>query len=160
MAIIVVLLALLSACAGVPAKRSPGPANDIADRLGDAAKPDVYRVGELEIRVYRDREEMVKDLPEVPRLVDGLRFGNQQIKLYGYHDRENKRIYSVDDIPTLIHEFKHYLEPKWEHAAPQFKDAQAGAPGAGPSTLRSTEGPAAPNRVRLPKLGCAPACLR
>ncbi len=160
MAIIIILLVLLSACSSVPARRSPGPANDVADEIGNASKPDVYRVGELEILIYRDREEMVKHLPELPRLVDGLRFGSQQIKLYGYHDREKKRIYSVDDIPTLIHEFKHYLEPGWEHPAPQFTDATPGAPAAGPSPLRSVESPAAQDKIPLPRLGCLPACLR
>ncbi|MBI2540156.1 MAG: hypothetical protein HYW04_10260 [Deltaproteobacteria bacterium] len=136
------------------------PANDVADKIGDESKPDVYRVGELEILVYRDREEMVKNLPDVPRMVDGLTFGNQRIKLYGYHDREKKRIYSVDDIPTLIHEFKHYLEPNWEHPAPQFTDTKAGAPTANPAPLRAVERPAKRDTVPLPRLGCLPACLR
>jgi len=159
-AIIIILLVLLSACASVPAKRTPGLANDIAAQIGDAARPDVYRLGELEVRIYRDRDEMVKDLPEVPRLVDGLRLGNQQIKLYGYHDREKKRIYSVDDIPTLIHEFKHYLEPKWDHDAPQFTDAKSEPPALRPSSRPPLETPTTRNRVPLPKLGCVPTCLK
>lgn len=151
----------MSACSTAPSRRVPGPANDIADRSEEPLKPEIYRVGELEILVYKDREEMVKHLPELPRLVDGLRFGNQQIKLYGYHDRERKRIYSVDDIPTLIHELKHYLEPNWEHPAPQFTDTKAGAaPTANPAPLRAVERPAKRDTVPLPRLGCLPACLR
>lgn len=160
MAIIIILLVLLSACSSVPAGRSPGPANDVADKIGDASKPDVYRVGELEILVYKDREAMVRDLPEAPRLVDGLTFGNQRLKIYGYHDRDKKRIYSVDDIPTLLHEFKHYLEPQWEHPAPKFKEFEADGSSAAPSPPDSVEGPARRDSAPPPKLGCLPVCLR
>jgi len=158
--LIISLLLFMSACSSVPSRRGPGPANDIADRSEDPSKPQIYRVGELEILVYKDRDEMVKHLPELPRLVDGLRFGNQQIKIYGYHDRDKKRIYSVDDIPTLIHEFRHYLEPNWEHPAPQFTDTKAGAPTAAPPPVRAVESPAKQDTVPLPRLGCLPACLR
>ncbi len=157
---IITVLLFMAACSSVPSRRVPGPANDIARRSEDPLKPEIYRVGELEILVYRDREEMVKNLPELPRLVDGLRLGSQQIKIYGYHDRDKKRIYSVDDIPTLIHEFKHYLEPDWEHPAPQFADGNAGAPTAAPSPVRAVESPAKRDAVPLPNLTCLPACLK
>lgn len=158
--LIISLLLFTSACSGVAPRRSLGPADDIADQGGEASRAKIYRVGELEILVYRDREAMVKDLPEVPRLVDGLTFGNQRIKIYGYHDRENKRIYSVDDIPTLIHEFRHYLEPNWEHPAPQFTDVNANGSTAAQSFLKNMETPTRQNAAPLPKLGCLPACLR
>lgn len=158
--LIISLLFFMSACSSVPPRRSLGPADDIADQSGEASGPKIYRAGELEILVYREREAMVKDLPDLPRFVDGLRFGNQQIKIYGYHDRENKRIYSVDDLPTLIHEFKHYLEPNWEHPAPQFMDINANDSTAVQSSLKSMEAPTRQNAAPLPKLGCLPACLK
>ena len=158
--LIISLLFFMSACSSVSPRRSLGPADDIADQGGEASGAKIYRVGELEILVYRDREAMVKDLPDLPRFVEGLRFGNQQIKIYGYHDRENKRIYSVDDIPTLIHEFRHYLEPNWEHPAPQFTDVKTNDSAAAQSSLESMEAPTRQNAAPLPRLGCLPACLK
>lgn len=159
MAIIIILLVLMSACSSVPARRSLGPANDVADKIGDVSKPDVYRVGELEILVYRDREAMVPELPDLPKLVDGLRIGSKQLKIYGYYDKAKKRIYTVNDIGTLIHELKHFLEPDWEHAAPALGDISADELQNAESTVRNPrESP--PDQKPLPKISCLPTCLR
>lgn len=123
--------------------------------------PEIYRVGELEVRVYKDRETMVPDLPDLPKLIDGLRVGSKQIKLYGYHDRPNKRIYTVDDIQTLIHEFRHYLEPEWEHPSPLTADAFVGeSRDNAVSTMKGSSVSGKPEAVLLPKLSCLPTCLR
>jgi hypothetical protein len=72
-------------------------------------------VGEVEVRLYQDRESMVRDLPPFFALLEATRVNNQQIKVNGFYDAEHKRIYSVDDAKVVIHEFKHYLEPAWRH---------------------------------------------
>ena len=58
---------------------------------------------------------MVQDLPPVLSLLEALKIGGRQTKVLGYYDRQNKRIYSINDARVLIHEFKHYLEPDWKH---------------------------------------------
>ena len=60
---------------------------------------------------------MTQDLPILLTLVDATRVADRQIKLLGYYDKEKKRIYAIDDARILLHEFKHYLEPDWRHAA-------------------------------------------
>ena len=78
-------------------------------------EPEIFRVGEVEVRLYQDRESMVRDLPPFFALLEATRVNNQQIKVNGFYDVEHKRIYSIDDAKVVIHEFKHYLEPAWRH---------------------------------------------
>jgi hypothetical protein len=80
-------------------------------------EPEIFRVGEIEVRLYQDRESMVRDLPPFFALLEATRVNNQQIKVNGFYDPEHKRIYSIDDAKVVIHEFKHYLEPAWRHGA-------------------------------------------
>ena len=77
--------------------------------------PEIFRVGELEVRLYQDRGEMVKNLPPIFALLEASMLSGKQITVSGYFDRENKRIYAINDARTVIHEFKHYLEPDWRH---------------------------------------------
>jgi len=79
------------------------------------SEPEVFRVGELEVRLYSDRERMVQSLPPIFTLLSATRVGNIQIQVSGYCDKENKRIYAINDAKTVLHEFKHYLEPEWRH---------------------------------------------
>jgi len=79
--------------------------------------PEIFRVGELEVWLYQDREKMTQDLPILLTLVDATRVADRQVKVLGYYDKEKKRIYAIDDARILLHEFKHYLEPDWRHAA-------------------------------------------
>jgi hypothetical protein len=96
---------MLSACAVTGEGRRPvGRGN-----------PEIFRVGEIEVRLYQDRETMVKDLPAFLVLLEATRAGDKQIRINGYYDEQNKRIYSIDDARIVIHEFKHYLEPGWTH---------------------------------------------
>jgi hypothetical protein len=77
--------------------------------------PEIYRIGELEVRLYKNRETLAQELPLILSTVEALSVGNKQIKVLGYFDRQKKRIYSVDDPRVLLHELKHYLEPDWRH---------------------------------------------
>ena len=77
--------------------------------------PEIFRVGKLEVRLYNDRERMAQDLPSVLALADSLRVGNKQLKVLGYYDSQNQRVYSINDARVLLHELKHYLEPNWRH---------------------------------------------
>ena len=77
--------------------------------------PETYRVGDLEVRLYQDREKMVRDLPTALSLIDATRLGDTQLRILGYYDRQKRRIYSIDDARILLHELKHYLEPDWRH---------------------------------------------
>jgi len=79
------------------------------------SNPEIFRVGELEIRLYSDRDQLVRSLPPIFALLAATRVGDSQIQVSGYYDKENKRIYAVNDARTVIHEFKHYLEPEWRH---------------------------------------------
>lgn len=79
------------------------------------AEPEIFRVGELEVRLYSNRQRMMSSLPPFLVLLAGTRVGNDQIQISGYYDQENKRIYAINDAKTVIHEFKHYLEPEWKH---------------------------------------------
>jgi len=154
-------LFFFSACSSVPPRKVVGSGPSSAILSEPSSRRDIYRVGELEVLVYKDREAMVQDLPELPKLIDGLRFGSKQIKLYGYHDRPNKRIYTVDDIQTLIHEFKHYLEPEWEHPSPLTADSFVGeSRDNAVSTMKGSSVSGKPEAVLLPKLSCLPTCLR
>ena len=92
--------------------------------LSCAAKEriDVFHVGKVEVRLYSTREAMTKDLPEVLQLADNLRVTDKVIKVFGYYDRENKVIYTVDDARTVIHEFKHHFEPEWKHSYEEKKN--------------------------------------
>jgi len=77
--------------------------------------PEIFRVGELEVRLYQDREKMSRDLPPSIALAGALRVGAKQFEVLGYYDEQNKRIFSVNDARVLLHEIKHYLEPHWRH---------------------------------------------
>jgi len=83
--------------------------------LTDPTSPQVFRMGELEIRLYKDQAGLSKELPPVLAAVQALSIGGQQVQVLGYFDKENKRIYSLDDTRVLLHELKHYFEPEWEH---------------------------------------------
>lgn len=79
------------------------------------ADPEIFRVGDLEVRLYQDREKMSRDLPPSLALAGALRIGGKQLQVLGYYDEQNKRIFSVNDARVLLHEIKHYLEPHWRH---------------------------------------------
>lgn len=89
-------------------------------------EPEIFRVGEIEVRLYQDRESMLRDLPPFFALLEATRVSSQQIKVNGFYDPEHKRIYSIDDAKVVIHEFKHYLEPAWRHSAETAR-SEAGA---------------------------------
>ena len=73
-------------------------------------------MGDLEVRLYQDREKMSRDLPASLALAGALRIGGKQLQILGYYDEHNKRIFSVNDARVLLHEIKHYLDPHWRHA--------------------------------------------
>ena len=77
--------------------------------------PEIIRVGDLEVRLYQDRDRMSRELPSSLAWTEALRIGSRQVKILGYYDKENKRIFSIDDTRVLLHELKHYLEPHWRH---------------------------------------------
>jgi hypothetical protein len=77
--------------------------------------PQVFRIGELEVRLYKDQAGLAKELPPVLAAVQALSIGGQQVQVLGYFDKQNKRIHSLDDTRVLLHELKHYFEPEWEH---------------------------------------------
>jgi len=93
-----VLCLLLSACAAAV-----------------SSKPEIYRIGDLEVRLYKDQESLAQQLPPILSAVQALSVGGRQVKVMGYFDRQNKRVYSLDDTRVLLHELKHYLEPDWKH---------------------------------------------
>ena len=99
----------------------------LAAFLSCAAKErvEVFHMGEVEVRLYSTREAMTKELPEVLQLVDNLRVTDKVIKVFGYYDRENKIIYSVNDARTVIHEFRHYMEPDWRHGSEAKKHRES-----------------------------------
>lgn len=88
--------------------------------------PEIFRVGEVEVRLYPDRERMVRNLPPLFALVEATKVGNTQIQVSGYFDPQTKTIYAINDARTVIHEFKHYLEPEWTHGhGPDRSDKQS-----------------------------------
>jgi len=92
-----------------------------------ANEPETFRVGEVEVRLYQNRERMVLHLPPLFALLEATRVGNRQIQVSGYFDPRTKTIYAINDAKTVIHEFKHYLEPHWKHrhdAAPADRQTQ------------------------------------
>ncbi len=94
--------------------------------------PEVYRIGEIEVRLYKNRETLAQELPPLLSTLEALRVGGKQVQVLGYFDRQKKRIYSIDDPRVLLHELKHYLEPDWRHdiecARPTTPNEQAGSP--------------------------------
>ena len=80
-----------------------------------SSKPEIYRIGELEVRLFKDRESLTQQLPPILSAVQAMSVGGAQVKVMGYFDRQNKRIYSLDDTRVLLHELKHYLDPDWKH---------------------------------------------
>ena len=105
-----------------------------------SSNPEILRVGELEVRLYQDRERMSRDLPPSLALAGALRIGGKQLQILGYYDERNKRIFSVNDTRVLLHELKHYLEPHWRHEiGADYLDAfkqgvQSACVGCAPST--------------------------
>jgi hypothetical protein len=98
-------LLALNACAAAPMSSPLIARSDL----------EVFRVGELEVRLYQDSERMSRDLPASLATVSALRIGSKQLQVLGYYDEANKRIYSINDARVLLHEIKHYLEPHWRH---------------------------------------------
>lgn len=74
----------------------------------------LYKIGDLEIRIYTDRETMLLDMPVRGTLYNSAIEPLGQI-VVGFYDREKKRIYSVDRVDVLIHELRHHLQPEWRH---------------------------------------------
>lgn len=87
----------------------------IKARPDTANSPEIFRVGEVEVRLYPDRERMVRNLPPLFALIEATKVGNTQIQVSGYFDPQTKTIHAINDARTVIHEFKHYLEPEWTH---------------------------------------------
>ena len=102
---VALLLLVLNAC-------SAGMAGSPSALRSDV---EIFRVGELEIRLYQDQDSMARELPASLALVDALRIGGKRLRVLGYYDNQNKRIYSINDARVLLHEIKHYLEPHWRH---------------------------------------------
>ena len=102
---VALLLLILNAC-------SAGMAGSPSALRSDV---EIFRVGELEIRLYQDQDSMARELPASLALVDALRIGGKRLRVLGYYDNQNKRIYSINDARVLLHEIKHYLEPNWRH---------------------------------------------
>src|SRR3972149_12237571 len=100
---VVLLLLVLNACSAGMAGSSSAMRSDV----------EIFRVGELEIRLYQDQDSMARELPASLALVDALRIGGKRLRVLGYYDNQNKRIYSINDARVLLHEIKHYLEPSW-----------------------------------------------
>lgn len=108
---------LMSCLAGCTAGAKPDFPNE----------PETFRVGEVEVRLYQNRERMVRHLPPLFALLEATKVGNRQIEVSGYFDPQTKTIYALNDAKTVIHEFKHYLEPNWRHgheAAPVTQPSQ------------------------------------
>ena len=99
------LLLILNSCSA----STGGPSSNLR------SDPEIIRVGDLEVRLYQDRDRMSRELPSSLAWTEALRIGNRQLKILGYYDKENKRIFSIDDTRVLLHELKHYLEPHWRH---------------------------------------------
>ncbi len=77
--------------------------------------PEIYRVGDLEVRLYQDQNKLARDLPVLLTLINATKVGDRQLRILGYYDKQKKRIYAIDDARVVIHEFKHLLEPDWRH---------------------------------------------
>ena len=106
--------------------------------------PEIYRIGDLEVRLYKNRETLAQELPPLLSTLEALRVGGNQVQVLGYFDRQKKRIYSIDDPRVLLHELKHYLEPDWRHdiecARPTAPDEEAGSPCGQPALAESARG--------------------
>jgi len=97
-----------------------------AAKLENSNGPEIFRVGEVEVRLYPDRERMVRNLPPLFALLEATKVGNTQIQVSGYFDPRTKTIHAINDARTVIHEFKHYLEPEWTHGhGPERSDKQS-----------------------------------
>lgn len=99
------LLLMLNSCSA----SMVGPSSNLR------SNPEIIRVGDLEVRLYQDRDRMSRELPSSLAWTEALKIGSRQVKVLGYYDKENKRIFSIDDTRVLLHELKHYLEPHWRH---------------------------------------------
>lgn len=77
--------------------------------------PEIYRVGDLEVRLYQDQDKLARDLPVLLTLINATKIGDRQLRILGYYDKQKRRIYAIDDARVVIHEFKHFLEPDWRH---------------------------------------------
>ncbi len=83
----------------------------------NARAVEIFKIGELEIRLYESAEELQKGLPaHVTATYESLGRGmGVGITLRGWADGVNRTIYSVKDYCVLLHELKHILEPEWTH---------------------------------------------
>ena len=109
--ILVVGFILLASCAAHRPVFDPKFITDNEVFAAIAADPEVFKIGELEIRIYKDRAKLVADLPPLLKAVNGM--GN---KVVGFYDRQRRILYSVEDLRVLLHELKHALEPDWKHS--------------------------------------------
>jgi hypothetical protein len=94
------------------------------------SEPDIFRVGEVEVRLYQDRAAMVRQLPPLFALLEATKVGNTKIQVSGYYDKQSKTIYAINDAKTVIHEFKHYLEPEWKHGVEPARSVNVLTPSA------------------------------
>ena len=93
----IILLALVSGCAAVSRNR-------------------VYQIGDIEVRIFFDREELFRDMPTDVQIAVKI----QRLGVFGWHRRIGDRstIWTLDNLDSFLHELKHYLEPEWKHVVP------------------------------------------
>ena len=94
----------------------------------DRSQPEIFRVGEVEVRLYQERAAMVRQLPPLFALMEATKVGDTGIQVSGYYDKQSKTIYAINDARTVIHEFKHYLEPEWKHAVTPGRSEKVSMP--------------------------------
>lgn len=71
-----------------------------------------YRIGELKVRLHMTFQSLYEDLPAQAR-IDAASMGE---RYFGFYSAIDKTIWSLAEAEALLHEIKHYLEPKWRHA--------------------------------------------
>lgn len=76
--------------------------------------PDIYKVGEIEIRFYQNQSDLERDIMSA-NLVVPAQIGSRRLEIRSYYDPKAKRIYCLEDARLLLHEIRHYLEPEWRH---------------------------------------------
>lgn len=128
---IIVLSCAVSACATV-AVQPPG-------------YRDLGTVAGVEVRVYSSYADLLRGLPPlVAAFFDTIsRIYGRQWRLGGYYDQDKKIIHVLDNPASLVHEFKHHLEPSWVHGFP-IRPEDQGWRQVGPDkmfTLRGREFP-------------------
>lgn len=73
---------------------------------------EVYQIGEWEIRLYNNKESLIRDAPLPQRKILKMFKAIEGICL-----REKKVIYSLMDLKRFLSELKECLEPGWSHPA-------------------------------------------